>query len=139
MRQRELLVEGLIHFFFICQWGKENFSLRGWHIFLLCQQDNKHCPLRFGGEVKKSMRQRELHFEGLTLFFYLSIRQRELLVEGLTYFFHLSTRQTELHIGAWQRITSHRAHTWSSHCIYSIMLIKFLKWLKRLNRMVLLV
>ena len=69
MRQRELLVEGLTHFvLFVSEakrtslWGADTF-------FLLCQQDNKHCSLRLGGEWKKSMRQRGLLFEGLTHFF----------------------------------------------------------------------
>ena len=76
MRQRELLLEGLTHFFYL--------SMR-----------QQALLVEVGGEGKKSMRQRELLFEGLTHFFYLSMRQRELLVEGLTHFFFICQRDNE--------------------------------------------
>ena len=129
-RQRALLVEvggrgkevneaertacwGADKFFLICQWGKENFFLRGWHIFFICQRDNEHCSLRLGGEGKSQWGKENCLLRGWHIFFICqrdnkhcslrlggegkkSMTQRELLVEVLTHFIYLSMRQREL-------------------------------------------
>ena len=81
MRQRELLVEGLTHFFYLSMRQRE-LLFEGLTHFFIVSTWQRTLLIEVGGRGKKSKRQRELLFEGGDkFFFYLSKRQRALLVE----------------------------------------------------------
>ena len=67
----------------------------------------------------KSMRQRELHFEGLMHFIYFSMRQRELLVEGLMIFFICQQEKQNFILGH-DRDLLHTEHTPGKVIVYIV-------------------